>query len=234
MGGTLGRRGHQQRRRHWEWRPQWHQRCNQRIHSTPCQGSEGCSAEGEMLLPLQQPGTLYPQMPIGEGIQTRSTFKPKGGDNTKEGILDPSRKGNLAKDTPRWDSPRHKMSYKDSLLEYQSLPPMVWIKHVASAWVNGESCMALLDNGMQMNTIMLGFVENCSHDVGPLSDLVGRWVTCVGLENAFTRHMGYVVMWVQVDGVPGYDEDQIALVIPDLSNFVAWVPKMINLLGVRP
>ena len=34
--------------------------------------------------------------------------------------------------------------------------------------------MALLDNGAQINTIMLGFVENHSLDVGPLSDLVGR------------------------------------------------------------
>ena len=34
--------------------------------------------------------------------------------------------------------------------------------------------MALLDNGAQINTIIPGFVENCSLDVAPLSDLVGR------------------------------------------------------------
>ena len=34
--------------------------------------------------------------------------------------------------------------------------------------------MALLDNGVQLNTIMLSFIEKCSLDVGPLSDLVGR------------------------------------------------------------
>ena len=34
--------------------------------------------------------------------------------------------------------------------------------------------MALLDNSMQLNTITLSFVKNCSFDVGPLSDLVGR------------------------------------------------------------
>ena len=27
--------------------------------------------------------------------------------------------------------------------------------------------MALLDNGMQINAIMLDFIENCSLDVGP-------------------------------------------------------------------
>ena len=46
--------------------------------------------------------------------------------------------------------------------------------------------MALLDNGAQINTIMLGFVENCSLEVGPLSDLVGRQVTCVGLRDALS------------------------------------------------
>ena len=40
--------------------------------------------------------------------------------------------------------------------------------------------------------------------------------------------MGYVVIWVQVDGVQGYDKDQIALVISDLSNFVAQVPIILG------
>ena len=46
--------------------------------------------------------------------------------------------------------------------------------------------MALLDNGVQINTITPSFVETHSLEVGPLSDLVGRQVTCVGLGNAFT------------------------------------------------
>ena len=50
---------------------------------------------------------------------------------------------------------------------------MVWDKNVAKVRVNRESCMALLDKGAQINTIMPSFVENHSIDVGPLSDLVG-------------------------------------------------------------
>ena len=57
---------------------------------------------------------------------------------------------------------------------------------MARVRVNGKSCMVLLDNGAQINTIMPGFVENHSLDVGPLSDLVGRQVTCIGLGNALT------------------------------------------------
>ena len=40
--------------------------------------------------------------------------------------------------------------------------------------------------------------------------------------------MGYVIIWVQVDGVQGYNEDQIVLVILDLSNFAAWVPVILG------
>ena len=85
--------------------------------------------------------------------------------------------------------------------------------------INGESCMALLDNSAQVNTIMLRYVNEHSLQVGLITDLMGSKVTCVGLGNAYTRLLGYMVIQVQVDGVQGYDEDQIALVIPDFSNF---------------
>ena len=82
--------------------------------------------------------------------------------------------------------------------------------------------MALLDNGAQVNTIMPKYVSDHSLQVGPITNLMGSKVTCVqGWANAYTRPLGYVVIWVQVDGVWGYDEDQIALVIPDFSNFAA-------------
>ena len=105
---------------------------------------------------------------------------------------------------------------------------MVWDWNVARVRVNRESCMALLDNGAQINTIMPGFIDNHSLDVGPLSNLVGGWVTCISLGNALTHPMGYVVIWAQENGVQGYDKDQIALVIPDLSNFVTQVPVILG------
>ena len=74
--------------------------------------------------------------------------------------------------------------------------------------------MALLDNGAQVNNIMLRYVNEHSLQVGPITDLMGSKVTCVGLGNIYTQPLGYVVIRVQVDGVWGYDEDQIALVIP--------------------
>ena len=88
--------------------------------------------------------------------------------------------------------------------------------------------MALLDNGVQVNTIMPRYVNKHSLQVGPITDLMGSKVTCVGLGNAYTRPLGYVVIWVQVDGVRGYNEDRIALVIPDFSNFATRVPVILG------
>ena len=45
----------------------------------------------------------------------------------------------------------------------------------------------------------------------------------MGLGNAYTHHLGYVIVWVQVDRIQGYNEDQIALIIPDESKFMEWV-----------
>ena len=88
--------------------------------------------------------------------------------------------------------------------------------------------MALLDNGTQVNTIMPRYLSDHSLQVGPSTDLMVSKVTCVGLGNAYTRPLDYVVIQVQVDRVWGYDEDQIALVIPDFSNFAARVPVILG------
>ena len=89
--------------------------------------------------------------------------------------------------------------------------------------------MALLDNSVQVNTITLRYVKEHSLPVGPITNLVGSKVACIGLVNAYTRPLGYIVIWVQVDRVQGYDEDQIALIIPDFSNFAMRVPIILGI-----
>ena len=89
--------------------------------------------------------------------------------------------------------------------------------------------MALLDNGTQVNTITPRYARDHSLQVGPITDLMGSKVICVGLGNAYTRLLGYEVIGVQVGGVWSYDEDQIALVILDFSNFAARVPVILRM-----
>ena len=71
--------------------------------------------------------------------------------------------------------------------------------------------MALLNNGAQINTIMPNYMKGHSLEMGLITDLIGKRVACIGLGNAYTWPLGYVIVKVQVDGVKGYNEDQIAL-----------------------
>ena len=72
------------------------------------------------------------------------------------------------------------------------------------------------------------YVSDHSLQVGPITSLMGLKVTFMGLGNTYTRPLGYVVSWVQVDRVQGYDEDHIALIIPDLSNFLAQIQVILG------
>ena len=89
--------------------------------------------------------------------------------------------------------------------------------------------MALMDNGMQINTIMPNYDEESligdGTNYGPHRH---ARVTCMSLGNAYTHPLGYVIVQVQVDGVQGYDEDQIALVILDESKFAEWIPIILG------
>ena len=109
-------------------------------------------------------------------------------------------------------------------------PFLQWygVKNIAKVRINGVSCITLLNNDVQINMVTPQFIEECSLDVGPLKDLVGRLVTCVGLGYALTQSLGYVIIPGQVNGFQGYDEDQRALVIPDMSKFVIWVQVILG------
>ena len=75
---------------------------------------------------------------------------------------------------------------------------------------------------------MPSYVKSHSLEMGLITDLIGRRFACVGLGNAYTRPLGYVIVKVQVDGVQGYNEDQIALLVLDLSNFVERIPVILG------
>ena len=88
--------------------------------------------------------------------------------------------------------------------------------------------MALLHNGVQVNTITPRYVKECSPPVGLIIDLMGAKVACIALGNAYTRPLGYMIIHVQVDRVQGYDKDQIALIIPNFSNFAVRVAVILG------
>ena len=113
-------------------------------------------------------------MSTGEGIQVSYPFKLKGGDGAGEGSPDPSSQSDQAKSIPRRGTQGIGNCAHTPFLNPD---PFFWwygVKNVAKVRINGESCVVLLDNGMQINTTMPSFVKECPLNVGPLTDLVGR------------------------------------------------------------
>ena len=97
-------------------------------------------------------------------------------------------------------------------------------ENIAQVKINDESSWALLDSGSTINTVTLEFIKACSLDVGPLSNLVDGTLKINWFGGLFSQPLGYVIMRVQVEGVKGYDEDQVALVVPDSPAFGSRVP----------
>ena len=167
-------------------------------------------------------------MSTGGSLERKYAVKLQGGDGIKEGSSGLSDKDNDAQEPPKGGSQGITQPMQTPFLN--SDPFQCWhsVKNVAKVKINGESYMALLDNGMQINTITPNYVKNHWLEMGPIADLIGTRVACLGVGNAYIQPLGYVVVWVQVDGVQGYDEDQIALVVPDESKFVEWIPVILG------
>ena len=83
----------------------------------------------------------------------------KEGMATMKGAMGPSYNGKCHKEPPKGGSRGIKMT---SQTHFLNLDPFQWwygIENVVKVKINGESCMALLDNGAQVNTIMPRYVR---------------------------------------------------------------------------
>ena len=78
--------------------------------------------------------------------------------------------------------------------------------------------------GSTINVVTQGFVEAHSLDVGPLDDLIDGTLGINGFWGVFSQSLGYVIVRVQMEGVQGYNEDQVALAVPDSTVFGSQVP----------
>ena len=95
-------------------------------------------------------------------------------------------------------------------------------ENIALVRVDGEISWVLLDNGSTINALTPEFVKAHFLDVGPFSDLVDGTLSVNGFGGLF--YQPYVIVRVQVEGVWHYNNDQVALVIPDLTKFGSRVP----------
>ena len=95
------------------------------------------------------------------------------------------------------------------------------LENVGQTLIDGELVPALIDNGTRVNTVMPAFVKKRGLVVGSITDLNKHRgqipVSCSG--GYYTEPISYVMVWVQFPGIPSYDENQVALVIRDGSEF---------------
>ena len=181
-----------------------------------CESCEECLSGGKVLLSLYQFGALHLQLPISKSIESKYTVKLQGGNGAKEGSPGPSDESDHAQNPPGGGPQGKEQCTQTPFLNPDPFQHWYRVENVAKVKINGESCMALLNNGAQINTITPSYVKSHSLEMGPITDLIGRRVACIGLGNAYTWPLGYIIVKVQVDGVQGYNEDQIALVVPGL------------------
>ena len=124
---------------------------------------------------------------------------------------------------PGWESLSLKTSQKTPLLNPDPLTHWSGPKNIAQVRINSKTSWALLDNGSPINAVTQESVEACSLDVHLLSDLVNGMMGINSFGGFFSQPLGYNIIRVQVEGVLGYNKDQVALVIPDSTNFGSWV-----------
>ena len=77
------------------------------------------------------------------------------------------------------------------------------------------------------------FVEAHSLDVSPLSNLFNSTLSVNGFGGLFSWPLGYVIIRVRVEGVWGYNEEQVALFIPDLTDFGFQVLVILSTLTIN-
>ena len=139
--------------------------------------------------------------------------------NTKEGI---AKKGGQAHQKPavaQQACPNIKTSQKTPFLNPDRLTCWSGAKNIAQIRIDGESSCALLDNGSTINAVTPEFVEVQSLDISPLSNLISGIMGINGFGGLFSQPLAYIIIKVQVEGVRGYNEDHVAIVVPDSTAF---------------
>ena len=109
-------------------------------------------------------------------------------------------------------------------------PTRHWIRPemLVELTVEGRNFNALADSGSQVNTITPALVQQYGFPVLLLEDLVYYPLNLMGLGGKRTSLLGFVILHMQVQGITGYDEDAVFLVVAEESEFGQRVPLVVG------
>ena len=87
----------------------------------------------------------------------------------------------------------------------------------------------MIDSGAQCNAMLLEYTKACKMRVGPVHKLAmsPQEIPIQGIAGN-TNALGYVVINIQIGGMPSYNEEQVALVIEDISGLGMRVPVILG------
>ena len=84
--------------------------------------------------------------------------------------------------------------------------------NLGTAYIDGNKTRVLLDDGSQIYSIMPVYAKAYDLVVSLLEELAGNLTghPIQGIGGVHTRAIGYVVFRVQIEGIPSYNEEQVA------------------------
>ena len=88
--------------------------------------------------------------------------------------------------------------------------------------------LVLLDTGANVNMITPEYMVALGLQIGPLMDLQEGGITIDQPFNYEGWPIGYVIMGVQINGISGYDKDQVALIACSSAKFAHKVPIILG------
>ena len=177
----------------------WNIGGDRRVHGMIGEAVKDAQAEEKCCYHCSSPEHFIYNCPLMKTARDKKQLNGKEGMASMKGSLDPSDNNKCHGEPPEGGSQGVKSTSQTPFLNLDLFQWWYRIENVARVKINRESCMALLDNGTQINTIMPKYVSHHSPQIGPITGLLGSRVTYVGLGNAYMRPLGYVVIRVQVD-----------------------------------
>ena len=95
--------------------------------------------------------------------------------------------------------------------------------------INGRQVRVLIDSGAWSNAVMPAYVKEHKLKVGPVHELaLHPTVIPISGIGGHIVALGYVIINVQVEGIPNYYEEQVALVIPSVTQLGMKVPVILG------
>ena len=111
-------------------------------------------------------------------------------------------------------------------------PRTRWLRpsNVGYAYIDGRQERVLIDSGARASTIMPGYCHQHKLKVRLVNELATN-PTSIPISGigGFTQALGYAIINVRIEGIGSYNEEQVVLVIEDVSGLGMRVPVILGM-----